>query len=203
MYDPTIGQWLSEDPIEFDAEDTNLRRYVGNSPTNFIDPSGLEKYIEETNKDKSTTITVKENWTIILLYGHGASTKPHTFNFRDSQQAGGFIGCDAGATNKKVPEHWQIEGLMMVEKRHIHTGAGNPSGGPTHTRKYWIDEAVKGAIKKAKEWLKTYPDRCKKVEIIFVLAGGWDPTQPDYGTITVTNDGVTATSDNIILPDDE
>lgn len=43
MYDPTIGQWLSEDPIGFEAGDENLRRYVENNPTNFIDPNGLEK----------------------------------------------------------------------------------------------------------------------------------------------------------------
>jgi hypothetical protein len=41
MYDPTVGQFISEDPIEFDAGDPNLRRYVENSPTNATDPSGL------------------------------------------------------------------------------------------------------------------------------------------------------------------
>jgi RHS repeat-associated protein len=43
-YDPKTGRWISEDPIGFAAGDTNLSRYVGNSPTNFIDPSGLKKY---------------------------------------------------------------------------------------------------------------------------------------------------------------
>jgi uncharacterized protein RhaS with RHS repeats len=43
MYDPTIGQWISEDPIDFDAGDPNLRRYVGNSPTNKTDPFGLQE----------------------------------------------------------------------------------------------------------------------------------------------------------------
>ena len=32
---------MSEDPIGFAAGDANLYRYVGNSPTNFVDPSGL------------------------------------------------------------------------------------------------------------------------------------------------------------------
>lgn len=41
MYDPTIGIWLQEDPIGFEAGDMNLRRYVGNNPTNNTDPSGL------------------------------------------------------------------------------------------------------------------------------------------------------------------
>jgi RHS repeat-associated protein len=40
-YDLNVGQWISEDPIEFAAGDQNLRRYISNSPTNSIDPSGL------------------------------------------------------------------------------------------------------------------------------------------------------------------
>jgi hypothetical protein len=40
MYDPTIGRWISEDPIGFEAEDPNLYRYVGNDPLNRRDPSG-------------------------------------------------------------------------------------------------------------------------------------------------------------------
>ena len=40
-YDPHMGQFLSEDPLGFDAGDANLRRYVDNSPTNYVDPTGL------------------------------------------------------------------------------------------------------------------------------------------------------------------
>jgi RHS repeat-associated protein len=29
-YDPLVGRWTSTDPIEFDAGDPNLNRYVGN-----------------------------------------------------------------------------------------------------------------------------------------------------------------------------
>ena len=39
-YSPDTGRWLNEDPIGFDAGDANLYRYVGNSPTNYIDPTG-------------------------------------------------------------------------------------------------------------------------------------------------------------------
>jgi hypothetical protein len=42
MYDPSIGRWLQEDPIGFDAGDVNLYCYVGNAPTVATDPSGLE-----------------------------------------------------------------------------------------------------------------------------------------------------------------
>jgi len=40
-YDPTVGRWLSEDPIGFAAGDANLARYVGNMPTTYVDSSGL------------------------------------------------------------------------------------------------------------------------------------------------------------------
>ena len=40
-YDPNLGKWISQDPIGFGGGDGNLYRYVGNSPTNGTDPSGL------------------------------------------------------------------------------------------------------------------------------------------------------------------
>ncbi len=42
-YDPTIGRFLTEDPIGFTAGDANLYRYVGNTPTTFRDPDGLRE----------------------------------------------------------------------------------------------------------------------------------------------------------------
>lgn len=43
-YDPTIGRWLSQDPIGFNAGDSNLYRYINNAPTMGTDPSGLAIY---------------------------------------------------------------------------------------------------------------------------------------------------------------
>ncbi|NLX96620.1 MAG: hypothetical protein GXY83_10625 [Rhodopirellula sp.] len=40
-YDAAVGRWLSEDPISFGGGDANLYRYCGNSPANYVDPSGL------------------------------------------------------------------------------------------------------------------------------------------------------------------
>ena len=40
-YSPTLHRFISEDPIEFAGGDVNLYGYVGNNPTNFIDPEGL------------------------------------------------------------------------------------------------------------------------------------------------------------------
>ncbi len=46
-YDAKVGRWVSEDPIGFWGGDTNTSRYVGNSPLNLIDPSGLCRDGEE------------------------------------------------------------------------------------------------------------------------------------------------------------
>jgi RHS repeat-associated protein len=44
-YDPSLGRFISEDPIGFAAGDANLSRYVGNSTPNAVDPSGLDDYL--------------------------------------------------------------------------------------------------------------------------------------------------------------
>lgn len=63
MYDPTIGRWTSQDPIGFEAGDANLYRYVGNGPTNGVDPSGLRGTANVTPKvsdgKEGTTITIE------------------------------------------------------------------------------------------------------------------------------------------------
>src|SRR5262249_34496635 len=41
MYDPTVGRWLIQDPIGFEAGDPNLYRYVNNDATNATDPTGF------------------------------------------------------------------------------------------------------------------------------------------------------------------
>jgi RHS repeat-associated protein len=42
-YDPMSGRFLSEDPLRFVDVGSNLYAYVGNSPTNLVDPSGTDK----------------------------------------------------------------------------------------------------------------------------------------------------------------
>ena len=41
-YNASLGRWESPDPTGFTAGDTNEYRYVGNSPANATDPTGLE-----------------------------------------------------------------------------------------------------------------------------------------------------------------
>src|SRR3974377_117430 len=41
-YDPTVGRWLSQDPLGL-GPDANPYRYVGNNPLMHTDPSGLKE----------------------------------------------------------------------------------------------------------------------------------------------------------------
>lgn len=62
-YDPRIGRWTSEDPIAFEGGDANLYRYVGNSPTNYTDPTGLlakEPRVEDSPNQRP--------WIILPVY---------------------------------------------------------------------------------------------------------------------------------------
>ena len=56
MYAPILAR-LAE-PLGFEANDTNLFRYVGNAPTNGVDPTGLEKeyIVIQNHKQKSGVI---------------------------------------------------------------------------------------------------------------------------------------------------
>jgi RHS repeat-associated protein len=40
-YESSTGRWTAKDPIRFQGGDSNLYAYVGNSPLNGVDPSGL------------------------------------------------------------------------------------------------------------------------------------------------------------------
>ncbi|MEZ6061267.1 MAG: RHS repeat-associated core domain-containing protein [Planctomycetaceae bacterium] len=41
-YDPTLGRFISEDPLGFSGGDANLQRYVANDPLNAVDPTGMQ-----------------------------------------------------------------------------------------------------------------------------------------------------------------
>jgi RHS repeat-associated protein len=43
-YDPVTKRWLSQDPLGFDAGDSNLYRYVSNQPVGATDPTGQDIY---------------------------------------------------------------------------------------------------------------------------------------------------------------
>jgi RHS repeat-associated protein len=75
-YDANTGRFLSEDPLGFAAGDTNLSRYVGNGPTNWVDPEGMQRrrsqirnYEEMLERARRTGNRELERVALYFLYG--------------------------------------------------------------------------------------------------------------------------------------
>lgn len=109
-YDSAVGRWLSEDPIGFGGGDYNLGRYVGNSATNAIDPSGLAGFgptfvdEEETieiirigqnipDNDKADLVRREVESKMREIVLKLAKEKKHAFEFGD----GTFLMTDPGS----------------------------------------------------------------------------------------------------------
>jgi hypothetical protein len=74
MYNPIVGRWMEEDPIDLKAGDGNLYRDVGNNPTNLVDWTGLDGTpVEGTGKrvlNKQITYKGKESWVRVYVNGN-------------------------------------------------------------------------------------------------------------------------------------
>jgi hypothetical protein len=71
-YSPTLGRWVSMDPIRYQAGDVNLYRGVGNCPIINVDPLGLDDSDEVMKKFSEYGTPSKKEWDIIIakLYGN-------------------------------------------------------------------------------------------------------------------------------------
>jgi len=99
-YDPAVGRWISEDPIGFTAGDANLSRYVANSPANFTDASGLDRWI----------VTNGFHWWITVeQWGVGADGQPHVMGYSSLHYScGGFTILPGDMSS--VTEYWSTNG---------------------------------------------------------------------------------------------
>ena len=77
-YSPTLGRWTSMDPLRYAAGDVNLYRYVGNTPTTFLDPSGNIQWDSLLDWARRTGTVMAlggipfwhKNWQIVQWLGH-------------------------------------------------------------------------------------------------------------------------------------
>jgi RHS repeat-associated protein len=66
---PATGNWMSQDPLGFQARDPNLQRYVGNDPTRFRDPQGMDKIVPKPGPDGEFNLYyVNRLWWTLLIY---------------------------------------------------------------------------------------------------------------------------------------
>jgi RHS repeat-associated protein len=103
-YDAQLGRFISEDPIRFSAGDTNLYRYVGNQPLDFVDPSGLTAATEESVMLKKTR---REVYAATML---GCLTKALL-----TQAARGLAGGPVGLT--------PLQAVMIIATCHTSAAA--------------------------------------------------------------------------------
>jgi len=102
VFDPTIGRWLTQDPMAFEAGDANLYRYVGNNSTDRIDPSGMFGVP-----------------TLILPLPNAVPVPP----------APGVLGKPNGGLTLKPPPGGVPPGLTTGEFNKLFPGVGTPGVG--------------------------------------------------------------------------
>jgi RHS repeat-associated protein len=156
MYDPEVRRFLSEDPIEFLGGDYNLYRFVGNNPTNYIDPSGLESWWQTIKIYAAATweVFVEEPATAVVN-GVTAVANDVGNNYQTLRNDGygpvsaGLIGTMATA-GKPIDAAVQRTGEVYQQQR---DNGENPLGAAVTTLLYGVatltgvtgvDEAVRG-----------------------------------------------------------
>ncbi len=80
-YDPNTGRFFSEDPIGLRGGDVNLYRYVGNEPSIFVDPTGMDIAVIESGPTQGNPI----GHTSIAITGAGV------YSFGNDTQAGSSL----------------------------------------------------------------------------------------------------------------
>jgi RHS repeat-associated protein len=79
--DVVVGGWISFDPIGFEAGDWNLRRFVGNGPTNATDPTGLKVYLIGRwvigDHYHYAIVAISEDGKTVVTYDGGGRSYPH------------------------------------------------------------------------------------------------------------------------------
>ena len=136
MYDPTNAKFISEDPLGFEAEGTNLSAYVLNNPVNYTDPYGEDLYSVLNTTDKvaagfadvvtkplspfgldSTSIRAK-------LYGELATRNHDGTAFHVGQGLGVATLVVAGLNTPQVLSNLGAAGTGLVGLEVAHTGYG-------------------------------------------------------------------------------
>jgi len=83
-YDPRTGRFVSQDPIGLASGDVNFYRYVGNSPPNFTDPTGLVTF----------SIGVSADLSFLILHFAAAAEVSVGYSAKDGITIG--VGCTLG-----------------------------------------------------------------------------------------------------------
>jgi RHS repeat-associated protein len=120
-YDANVGRFIGEDPLGFGAGDGNLNRYVGNSPTNYTDPSGEEpedfwNRVDQSIAGAANTLTFgTTNRVREQLYGEIA-TQNHHGKFYEGGEVVGEVISYALPTGAVKGAQWSQRAVNIYNK---------------------------------------------------------------------------------------
>lgn len=120
MYDPILGRWLEQDPIGFNAGDMDLYRIEGNSPTDRLDPNGLQSIYGYRDNTKGARAAIDEK-VDKLSWPNEKKTriKEHLYRLIDTAQFAWYHNNGLfGYCNEWVDEIYpKIKGLLPAANK--------------------------------------------------------------------------------------
>ena len=108
-YSPTLGRWSSIDPLGYESSESNLYRYVSDSPLHHLDPSGCIQYSDYYHKQYYTGSAIA---TDNIPQQRSVDNELIAFDVQDD-----------------VPGGWTGGSLLRLVSNPGRTGTGNYGGG--------------------------------------------------------------------------
>ncbi len=184
-YDPLDGLWTQQDPIGFGGGQANLSAYVGNGPTNGVDPSG-NFTIVRTN-DQRNQILAKATTELDAAVAAGTITndEKELRLYIVTAVLSGKIGQQGSTPDKRDLTQWELRGEKDEE-----TWEFSKSGTPT--------KAMLDAYQKTGD--DQYCTMCRGAARLNNLKGQVDYAMK-HGTAAQLNDYLQGKSLDDLFPD--
>lgn len=138
-YNPSVGRFISKDPIGFAGGDTNQYAYVGNGATNYGDPGG-----KMPNQQDAMTIDEFIEYVKQIEESHpDESPAQHLVRLRDAIKGGTRGSCSGGSgSNRSAASTPSGSGKSSATGSPPNDPNGNVPWGYIYTEeKGWIDVA--------------------------------------------------------------
>jgi len=121
-YDPSVGRFISEDPIGFDGGDVNLYGYVLNNPVHFVDPLGL--WTLQLGFGFNVGGLVGSSKSVGIIFGRNSKTKKWQFGL----YAAGAAGLQGGAAASATVDMTWSRNDNITDVAGLATSAGGSGG---------------------------------------------------------------------------
>jgi len=169
-YDATIGRWMSQDPVGFDAGDTNLYRYVENQPAILRDPTGLTDEVSselQAIQEETRRIDAQINQNNVQI---SRLTRPEELQEKKGLQRQN----DQLRRDKKLAREWEKR-IREKVKNNENRGGGGRRGGGRAVRciggVIWVLEAAEILIDPIEYWKKETKPLGQRPSLIMTPVG--------------------------------